>query len=415
MRTPTSLTEQMAITDGPIFYISRFLGLAPCSIEKKDGRKISFNLSAIFCIYSFTVATFGVVLGTLGVLNDLWAGNNSIRMKERTARIVTVADIASIFFLACLGIFGAPFRLPNIRKFYESLVQIDSILPPIRVKQFRNLSYYYLSGTVLLVTFVLGIDLYAWMRFAKMNNEGEFVVRNYLPFYCCYYVVMVLELQYAHDYKNNKQSWKVSVKPTSSTTEPRHLGSVIDLLSRNNKINDDLFNFKENNLITNSKDYVLQLCRVHSTLCEAVIQLNEGFGFCVLIILISCLLHLIETPYFLLIEITGRNDHLFTIIQILWIGIHSLRIFIIIQPANDAINESKITKVQVCNLLCCANLDEKLRKELEIFSLQLIHRTVEFTACGLCTLDRRLISAITGAVTTYLVILFQFNQGADKE
>lgn len=63
-------------------------------------------------------------MGTLGVLNDLWAGNNSIRMKERTARIVTVADIASIFFLACLGIFGAPFRLPNIRKFYECLVQV---------------------------------------------------------------------------------------------------------------------------------------------------------------------------------------------------------------------------------------------------------------------------------------------------
>lgn len=57
-RQPTSLTEEIAITDGPIFYVSRFLGLAPCSIEKKD-RKISFNLSAIFCIYSFTVATFG--------------------------------------------------------------------------------------------------------------------------------------------------------------------------------------------------------------------------------------------------------------------------------------------------------------------------------------------------------------------
>lgn len=57
LQTPTNLTEQIATTDGPIFYVSRFLGLAPCSIEKKDGRKITFNLSIMICVYSFTIAT----------------------------------------------------------------------------------------------------------------------------------------------------------------------------------------------------------------------------------------------------------------------------------------------------------------------------------------------------------------------
>ncbi|XP_044738938.1 gustatory receptor for sugar taste 43a-like [Chrysoperla carnea] len=399
MLTPTSLTEQIAITDGPIFYVLRFFGLAPCSVEKTDGGKISFHLSIFYCIYSFTVGTIAVVWGTYGgILSDIWAGNKSIRMKERTDRIVTCADLSSILFLACLGIYGAPFRLPNIRKFYNNLLQFDRVLQPIQVKQFRNHSYLYLGVTVILLTIVLVLDVSAWIRFAEQRSDSEYVVWNYLAFYFSYYVIMILQLQYLHgakhielrfkklnenlaisemensDYKSHKQPRKMSVRPAISLKEQKLF---------------DNYNFK-----INSPDYVLQLCRVHSTLCEAVVQLNEGFGFVVLMILVSGILHSIETAYFLLVELSGRNDHLFTILQFCWIGVHFLRILIIIQPANSAMREAKITQVQVCNILCYVNLDDKLRKQLELFSLQLIHRKVEFHACEICTLDRRLLSAV---------------------
>ncbi|KAJ9583546.1 hypothetical protein L9F63_022109, partial [Diploptera punctata] len=46
--------------------------------------------------------------------------------------------------------------------------------------------------------------------------------------------------------------------------------------------------------------------------------------------------------------------------------------------------------------------------QLELFSLQLLHQKIQFTACGFFPLDFTLLYSIVGAVTTYLVILVQF-------
>jgi len=105
--------------------------------------------------------------------------------------------------------------------------------------------------------------------------------------------------------------------------------------------------------------------------------------------------------------------------------------------------KAKKTAVLVSQLLS-ANYDKKEdRKQLEIFSLQILHRPLEFSACGLFTLDRALVTSvrsrlvfqfpdpernewinrkkdninfqIAGAVTTYLVILLQFQKDDDTK
>lgn len=69
--------------------------------------------------------------------------------------------------------------------------------------------------------------------------------------------------------------------------------------------------------------------------------------------------------------------------------------------------QGKRTAALVSQLLsCCFEADA--RRELEIFSLQLLHRPLEFSACGLFSLDRNLITSIAGVITTYLVILVQY-------
>ncbi|XP_021942396.1 uncharacterized protein LOC110841299 [Zootermopsis nevadensis] len=59
--------------------------------------------------------------------------------------------------------------------------------------------------------------------------------------------------------------------------------------------------------------------------------------------------------------------------------------------------------------------DVDVKKELELFSLQLVHRKVEFTACGFFPINFSLLYSIVGAVTTYLVILIQFHKLYDAE
>nr|CAD7573886.1 unnamed protein product [Timema californicum] len=52
-------------------------------------------------------------------------------------------------------------------------------------------------------------------------------------------------------------------------------------------------------------------------------------------------------------------------------------------------------------------------RKLKLFSLQLLHSKIQFTACGFFTLDYTLLHSIVAALTTYLIILIQF-QLSDK-
>ncbi|KAJ9599108.1 hypothetical protein L9F63_010376 [Diploptera punctata] len=70
-------------------------------------------------------------------------------------------------------------------------------------------------------------------------------------------------------------------------------------------------------------------------------------------------------------------------------------------------NEANRTAILVHKLINKTR-DPLIREELELFSLQLLHRKVQFTACGFFPLDFTLLYSIVGAVTTYLIILIQF-------
>ncbi|XP_011633717.1 gustatory receptor for sugar taste 43a-like [Pogonomyrmex barbatus] len=161
-------------------------------------------------------------------------------------------------------------------------------------------------------------------------------------------------------------------------------------------------------------DNISQLMTVHASLCDTVTLINAAYGVVALVITITCLIHLIITPYFLIIEADGRREPLFLAVQGLWCIFHIWRLLMIVQPTYAATTEGKKTAALVSQLLSVSP-DREGRKQLEIFSLQLLHRPLEFSACGLFTLDRTLVTSIAGAVTTYLVILIQFQKEDDTK
>ncbi|PBC29229.1 Putative gustatory receptor [Apis cerana cerana] len=56
-----------------------------------------------------------------------------------------------------------------------------------------------------------------------------------------------------------------------------------------------------------------------------------------------------------------------------------------------------------------------LTSKLEQFSLQLLHQKVKFTANGYFTLDNTLFHSMINTVTTYMVILVQFQMGTSNQ
>nr|QHN69215.1 gustatory receptor 9 [Sirex nitobei] len=149
---------------------------------------------------------------------------------------------------------------------------------------------------------------------------------------------------------------------------------------------------------------------MHTSLLNTVLLINSAFGVPLLVITATCLLHLIATPYFVIIEIYGKRDQLLLTTQCLWCILHVGRIFVIVQPCYTVSEESKKTASIVSKLLSL-DWEPEVRKQLKMFSLQLLHRPFELSACGHFSLNRSLITSIAGAVTTYLVILIQFQKG----
>ncbi|XP_031334548.1 uncharacterized protein LOC116164498 isoform X3 [Photinus pyralis] len=77
----------------------------------------------------------------------------------------------------------------------------------------------------------------------------------------------------------------------------------------------------------------------------------------------------------------------------------SLPITLQARKTGDLIHNA-VTMQEPCN--------ESMYLQASLFSLQLMHSSVQFTACGVFPIDASLLLSILGAITTYLVIVVQF-------
>lgn len=83
-------------------------------------------------------------------------------------------------------------------------------------------------------------------------------------------------------------------------------------------------------------DSICQLMTVHASLCDTVMLINAAYGVVALVITITCLIHLIITPYFLIMEADGRREPLFLAVQGLWCIFHVWRLLMMVQPTHAA-------------------------------------------------------------------------------
>ncbi|XP_054265890.1 uncharacterized protein LOC128988540 [Macrosteles quadrilineatus] len=121
------------------------------------------------------------------------------------------------------------------------------------------------------------------------------------------------------------------------------------------------------------------LSEIHWSLCCIVYDINSIYGCQCVTAMIYLFTYLVYTPYLL---------------------------FVLYD------NMAKSTVAIVAKLM--GNIMAKpLFEELETFADQLFHRDVEFTACGLFTLQTSLVISVASAVTTYMAIIIQFQASSE--
>ncbi|XP_043500806.1 gustatory receptor for sugar taste 43a-like [Polistes fuscatus] len=408
----------------PAYHISKVFGLCPVRFTKQAQDRYQGRLEIVDVIYS--IFLFGVVMGAeaWGLWREMKDGwENSTRLKSRSAVIPTASDILGVIIQATIAILGSPFRWKNGQTILNNLAEIDEMLGIIAPKKTRRYTIILVTCALTYITIISGLDTYWWNRDSKTNkkmkNKGAV---NYMPLYIMYMIIVVLEVQYSIITYNVGQRFvrlnkclEGIVKSGKVTDHFRKdLGLAGDFKNREQptsyiRISKAMEWYPVGFETKNFANNIAQLVTVHSSLCDTVSFINNSFGLVMLVVTLSCLLHLIITPYFLIVEIGGGRQWLYLIIQSMWSILHIARMFIIIQPTYYAVIQAKRTAILVSQLLS-SNPNAECRKHLEIFSLQLLHRPLDFTACGLFSLDRSLFTSIASAVTTYLVILIQFQK-----
>ncbi|XP_045465563.1 gustatory receptor for sugar taste 43a-like [Harmonia axyridis] len=139
--------------------------------------------------------------------------------------------------------------------------------------------------------------------------------------------------------------------------------------------------------------------RVHAEIYNSVNYINDCFGYPLLFIMTSCLMHLVILPFMF---ITGNNYRpLFICLQILWISVNIGRLFIIVEPTHRCLEEYEKTNPLVVRLLSKVE-NKEVKQKLEILALQGQLCILNFNSCGIVTIRRPILAS--HAKTKFLII-----------
>ncbi|CAK9815994.1 Gustatory receptor for sugar taste 43a [Anthophora plagiata] len=425
----------------PIYYFGKLCGLIPVRFATSNSGGCKARWSILDLVYSLCVLVLLLGSEIWGLWRDLKDGwEHSTRLKSRTAVIATCSDVLGVMSLTVVCIVGSPFRWKYLQLVINKLIEVDEKIGLSSSKKTRRFTIASMTCSLVYLWSASILDFYTWSRKTKtsviMPDKGPI---NYTPLYFMYTVIITTELQYTiatynigqrfvclnnnllslfnSGNDNHNDNGDIAVigyfRKCAMTVDHIRDKKRWNIAAQKQVLfgdNDEIpRKFNENKMYANG---ISELITVHSSLCDTVSLVNSTFGMVILAVTVTCLLHLVITPYFLILQAGEKHEWIFLVVQGGWCIFHITRMLIIVQPSYFTVAEGKRTAILVSQLLS-RSFEANARRELEIFSLQLLHRPLEFTACGLFPLDRTLITSIAGAVTTYLVILIQF-QNADE-
>ncbi|XP_052751891.1 gustatory receptor for sugar taste 43a-like isoform X2 [Galleria mellonella] len=427
-----------------VLRVSSLFGLAPLKFEACDGGYY-VTISSAMCIYSYILVTVLVILTISGLVAEIKVGVElAVRMSSTTSQIVSMCDILVVVLTAGAGVYGAPKRMRSMLKFMDSVASVDT---SIGGKYSETTERKICAILIAILVFFSGLiidDICFYVIHAKKVGRQWDVLLNYIGFYLLWYIVMILELQFAFTALSvrvrfqaindtlvltaKKASMPMSaVEKTRSpaslnifaisvaSSDMQRAGNVNLLVDSHDDSDHDVIVSKsvggEPRLLVSAGRAAEQLSKLHGALCCAVRRVEHSYGLPLVVILISTLLHLIVTPYFLIMEIIVSTNRVhFLVLQFLWCVTHLLRLVIVVEPSHYTIIEGKRTRSLVCRLMSLTPTTGEFPARLEVFCRQLMLQTTSYMPMGMCTLDRPLVASILGAVTTYLVILIQFQR-----
>nr|UTN00893.1 gustatory receptor [Semanotus bifasciatus] len=405
----------------PLLTTARIFGLCPVYYAK-TGSSYVLQWSILYAGYSYLIIISASCLAIFGFLNDINMDEASHRMKDRKSKIVAACDISIVIIIAIFCIAGTPCRMRVFWKLLCCCNRIDCAIPLTNPSRYRVNSAIFIGIVLILFTSVEIFDIIVWSDTSKHGRLGY--LADYCGFYFLYYIIVVQELFFWHlifflEIRISLLNEFLLLEEDQGK-ELRNLNLVnvyLDNLNLYKKSSKRGPVFKKKaflgGIATANLGFIERistLAKLHKYVSNTVDSINNSVANGIVLLTLSCLDHLIVTPYFFVKEMTSDNPTgVVLCLQVSWFATHIFLLLIMVEPCHICLKESRRTLHLACKLLAQFNMDEEDRRVLEIFIIQLAQKKIRFSCFGLFQITRSIITKLAGAVTTYLVILFQLN------
>ncbi|XP_046680527.1 gustatory receptor 68a-like [Homalodisca vitripennis] len=148
------------------------------------------------------------------------------------------------------------------------------------------------------------------------------------------------------------------------------------------------------------------LMNTYWMLCDAVHQANDFYCDQLMAIMFSLFVQVTIKSYFFFLHVRAGYMVGMTM-DAVWVLVLICYAILVANSSTHITYSADNTAVMICKLIN-KDLDPSFRKQLEGFLLQLPHHNARFSARGFFQIHNETLTSMAGAVTTYLVILIQF-------
>ncbi|XP_011705728.1 PREDICTED: putative gustatory receptor 28a [Wasmannia auropunctata] len=149
------------------------------------------------------------------------------------------------------------------------------------------------------------------------------------------------------------------------------------------------------------------LKKQHLMVSDTLQMLNTIFSLQIIVTVVLSFAEITFNLYFYIVLSMAKEEeefwYWFFIMSVIY---HAVKIVLIVWACDSGKDQAARIGVTVHDMLNSTN-DKQIKDELELFSMQILHRENTFSAKGL-TVDATLLTAMVGSITTYLLILIQF-------
>ncbi|XP_024884595.1 gustatory receptor 23a-like [Temnothorax curvispinosus] len=184
---------------------------------------------------------------------------------------------------------------------------------------------------------------------------------------------------------------------------------------RDHMINDEVYHLDRMHYKQRSPVLLIKLKALekqHRMISDAVQRMNMIFSLQLLVTIILTFIEITFQLYFRIvywlkdISVIMLDDDIYEMMMIIFITYHFTKIMMIVWACESTKNQALQIGTTVHDAFNSTG-DNEIKSELQLFSLQILHRKNIFSAMGL-TVDASLLTAMVGNISTYLLILIQF-------